>query len=98
MTRDTPSTSASTDRGSVTDTPRWRARYSGPGRSGVCRCGHHFSDHHLCCVMNQEYLDQTGESWIPDACLFYGCNEEEGLGPNGEPHCFNYRDSLDTST
>ena len=72
--------------------PTWRPRYSGPGKSGVCRCGHHWSSHHCGIVMNQDYLDQTGEDCVPGGCLEYGFNETEGLGPNGEPHCFNYED------
>jgi len=71
----------------------YQPRYSGPHRSGTCRCGHHWTDHHLCCVMNEEYLAQTGEAWIACECEAHGWNETGGLGPNGEDHCFGYVDS-----
>ena len=69
-------------------------RYSGPNRSGICVCGHSWDDHHLCCVMNQAYLDATGEFAIPCECEFYGCNEMGGLDAEGRPHCSRYLDSM----
>ena len=73
--------------------PTWTPRYSGPGQTGICRCGHSADDHHGGIVMNEEYFRQTGESRVPGACEFYSCNEGEGLGPDGEPHCFEYVDA-----
>lgn len=70
----------------------WKPRYSGPGQSGVCRCGHSHWDHHGGVVMNQEYFAATGEGRVPGGCEFYGCNEGEGLDAEGKPHCFNYED------
>ena len=71
----------------------WTPRYSGPHRSGICRCGHSWQDHHLGCVLNADYLAQTGERYVPGGCEFHDCNEGEGLGPDGEVHCFAYRDT-----
>lgn len=65
-------------------------RYSGPGRSGVCRCGHRWDDHHLGIVMNLNYP----EPYIPQECEFYGFNETGGLDAAGQPHCGGYVDSM----
>lgn len=73
--------------------PKWRSRYSGPNRSGICQCSHHWEDHHGAMVMNADYAAATGESHVPGACEFYGCNEAEGLDDKGQPHCFQYRDT-----
>ncbi len=69
-------------------------RYSGPKCSGICDCGHKWEDHHLNMVMNEDYVKETGEHYIPDECEFYGCNEEGGLDDKGNEHCFRYRDSM----
>ncbi len=63
--------------------------------SGICTCGHKFEDHHLGVVMNADYREATGESYIAQECEFYGFNETGGLDNVGEPHCFNYRDKDD---
>jgi hypothetical protein len=79
-----------------TDAPRiqtWTPRYSGPLCCGICVCTHHYSDHHLGIVMNQEYLDQTGESYIAQECEWYGCNQEGGLDDAGNLHCGHYVDA-----
>ena len=77
------------------------ARYSGPGKSGICKCGHSWESHHLSIVMNREYWEATGEGYMPDECCFYGCNEEGGMMPNPDKsedadwmieHCFKYED------
>jgi hypothetical protein len=70
----------------------WTPRYSGPGKCGVCECGCPWDSHHLGMVLNQDYFDQTGESYIAQECETYGCNQEGGLGPDGELHCGNYVD------
>ena len=62
---------------------KWEPRYSGPGKCGVCKCGHSVSDHHCGVVCNPDYYAQTGEELVPQECEFYGCNEEGGLGPDG---------------
>lgn len=67
-------------------------RYSGPGRSGICICGHSWKQHHLGVVLNQDYYDETGESYVPQECEAHGFNETGGLGPEGEPHCDRYQD------
>jgi hypothetical protein len=67
--------------------------YSGPNRSGVCKCGHSWEDHHLCVVMNQEYFEQTGEEYVPCECEYYGCNETGGMDSDGKLHCSKYTDS-----
>lgn len=69
-------------------------RYSGEGRTGICVCGCPWDSHHLGVVLNAEYVEATGEAYIPQECEAYGFNETGGYGPNGEPgHCNSYRDS-----
>jgi hypothetical protein len=46
--------------------------------------------------MNREYYEATGEVYVACECEAFGFNETGGLGPNGEPHCGQYRDTLDT--
>ena len=74
-------------------------RYSGSTRSGVCICGHSWDEHHLGFVMQQEYLEQTREGYLPQECEHYGFNEAGGLMPNVEgdwiEHCGGYIDQLD---
>jgi len=76
----------------------WEPRYSGPNRSGICVCGCRWNDHHLGCVMNSDYFDATGESYVPDECCAFGSNEVGGKKYNEETkkwedHCHAYRDS-----
>lgn len=71
----------------------WKPRYSGPGRTGVCVCGHSWQDHHLGVVMNQAYYEATGEAYIPQECEFYGWNARGGLDSVGGIHCEMYRDA-----
>ena len=71
---------------------RYIPRYSGPNCSGICICGHSFDEHHLGMVLNPEYLQQTGEFYIPEECEHYGFNETGGLDKDGKEHCFKYRD------
>lgn len=54
-------------------------RYSGPSRTGICRCGHPWKTHHLGMVMRQEYIDQTHEGYIPQECEAFGFNETGGM-------------------
>lgn len=70
----------------------WEAKYSGPGKSGRCVCGHGYQCHHLGMVVRQDYFDATGEAYVPQECEFYGHNECGGLDDNGEAHCFGYED------
>lgn len=70
------------------------AKYSGPGRSGICVCGHSWEDHHLGMVMRQEYVDDTKEGYIPQECEHFGNNEMGGLDTDGNEHCFGYHDSM----
>lgn len=72
-----------------------KPRYSGPGRSGICTCGHPWDQHHLGLVVNQAYVDQTHEGYIPQECEAYGSNEMGGLNPDGTTHCHFYVDSLE---
>ena len=53
----------------------WEPRYSGPGKCGVCKCGHSWDEHHIGFVMNPDYIKETGEACIPEECEAYGCNE-----------------------
>jgi hypothetical protein len=84
------------------DPTKMEAKYSGPSRSGICVCGHSWESHHRMIVMNKEYYETTQEGYVLGECCFYGFNEAGGLMPddNGEwhPHCFGYRDSLDTTS
>lgn len=72
----------------------YERRYSGPGRSGICVCGHSWEDHHLGMVLNDVYFEATGESYVPQECEYYGHNETGGLDAEGKDHCHRYRDSL----
>ena len=44
--------------------------------------------------MRQDYADETGESYIPQECEFYGFNEMGGLDAEGNEHCHKYVDTL----
>jgi hypothetical protein len=73
------------------------ARYSGPGKSGICVCGCRWQDHHLGVVMNVKYAEETGECYIPEECCKYGFNEAGGKKYNPETdmyedHCHCYED------
>ena len=70
----------------------WEARYSGPGKSGICEFGHPWDEHHLGMVMRQEYVDDTNEIYIPDECEHFGSNESGGLDADGNDHCHRYKD------
>ena len=74
-------------------------RYTGPGKSGICKCGHRWDDHHLGAVLNSDYYEATGESYVPQECEHYGCNETGGMMPDpANPdgawvdHCERYED------
>lgn len=72
------------------------AKYSGLGRSGICKCGHKWNEHHLCVVARQEYIDATGEYYLPCECEHYGFNEKGGMMPGEDgfwvQHCSHYED------
>lgn len=68
-------------------------RYSGPDRTGICKCGHLWDDHHLGVVMNSEYFEATHEAYVPQECEFFGFNEMGGLNADGSDHCHGYEDS-----
>jgi hypothetical protein len=79
---------------------KYRSLYSGPGKTGICKCGHSWDDHHLGIVMNKEYFQQTGEEYVPQECEYYGCNELGGMMPNPKDpkgewicHCGKYEDA-----
>lgn len=72
--------------------------YSGSECSGMCVCGCPWNYHHLCIVMNADYVKETGEAYIPDECTNYGFNEVGGMKYNNatdewEDHCFGYKDT-----
>lgn len=74
--------------------------YSGPGRSGICVCGHKWEEHHLAVVMNPDYVKQTGEAYLPQECEAFGFNETGGsMCVQGEwvNHCRQYRDNKKTA-
>lgn len=73
-------------------------RYSGPNRTGICKCGHSWQDHHLGVVMNLEYAETTGEAYLPQECEAYGFNEVGGLqfvAGKWIDHCHSYKDQGD---
>ncbi len=77
-------------------------KYSGPNRSGICVCGCKWDRHHLGLVAQQYYIDATKEGYILGECCAFGHNETGGLKYNNEieewePHCFGYKDTLDTT-
>jgi hypothetical protein len=74
---------------------KYVARYSGPNRSGICKCKHRWEDHHLGCVMNRKYYEDTGEDYVPQECEFYFCNEMGGCNKDGSDHCHRYIDEKD---
>ena len=76
------------------------ARYSGPNKSGICVCGHPWHEHHRGIVVRLGSIltaDGVREGYVLGECEHYGFNESGGLGPDGEPHCFGYKDSKDES-
>ena len=77
----------------------FKPMYSGPGKTGICKCGHSWEEHHLGIVMNKECFEATQEGYVPQECEHYGCNELGGLmpGEDGEwvEHCGHYKDSGD---
>lgn len=83
---------------------KWAPRYSGPNRTGTCKCGHAWDEHHLGVVMNTDYRRQTGEAYVPQECEHFGSNEVGGLEyvastdiSDGKwvDHCHNYKDELE---
>lgn len=77
----------------------YKPKYSGPNKSGICKCEHSWDAHHLGLVAKTEYINQTNEYYIPGECLHYGNNEAGGLmlDDKGDwvEHCFGYKDKLD---
>ncbi len=88
-------------------------RYSGPNRSGVCKCGHSWRTHHLGVIVREDYwagltLEELkiAEAYIPQECEFYGFNETGGLKPDitftGDrrwiDHCHSYVDAMEENT
>ena len=75
---------------------QYKAKYSGPGKIGICICGCSWENHHLMLVAQDLYIQETNEYYIPGECVAYGSNESGGmkLNENGEweDHCFGYRD------
>ena len=77
-----------------------KPKYSGPERSGICKCGCPWDEHHLGVVMNSEYAEQTGEAYYPEECEMFGFNEVGGMKYNEETktwenHCHRYVDSME---
>lgn len=66
--------------------------YLGPNTTGICICGHSWEDHHLWMVMNTQYFEDTKEPYLPQECVFFGCNEDGGYDADGKAHCFEYED------
>ena len=62
--------------------------------SGTCLCGHSYEDHHLGMIANPEAYKIMG-AYLPQECLYFGCNETGGLDENGDSHCHGYTDKDD---
>lgn len=75
--------------------PRRPAMYSGPGRTGICVCGHAWDQHHLGIILNHDgdSPEAMHEAYIPQECEVFGHNETGGLDASGHEHCWSYRDS-----
>jgi hypothetical protein len=74
------------------------ARRLGYEFSGVCRCGHKFSEHHNAMLLNTEHvltLPPGSKPFIGEECEFYGSGEDSSFGPDGRPHCHRYVDCND---
>jgi hypothetical protein len=74
-----------------------KPQYSGPNKTGICKCDCSWEDHHLGMVMNEEYVNATGEAYIAQECTKYGFNEVGGMKYNKktkewEDHCYGYKD------
>lgn len=69
-------------------------QYSGPKRSGMCKCGHPWQEHHLGMVGNHQYWRDTGEIYVAQECEHFGANEMGGLDEAGNLHCDHYVDDL----
>lgn len=70
-------------------------RYSGPGKSGICVCGHAWHEHHLGMIMRSDIAEARGEAYVAQECEAYGSNECGGMMPEGDTwvhHCSSYED------
>jgi hypothetical protein len=63
--------------------------------SGKCICGHDWTDHHLQMVQDPAVAAILGKWQDPEACDFFGADEDKGLDDAGAPHCFRYVDKDD---
>jgi hypothetical protein len=67
-------------------------------RTGVCKCGHSWEDHHLGMLLNKAIFDEVWAvvpdhpPYVPQECEFYGCNEYGGLDEDGHAHCGQYEE------
>jgi hypothetical protein len=66
-------------------------QYSGPNRSGMCKCGHKWKSHHLGIVMNQDYFAETSEEYLPEECEV---DQFEGMVRDGGCECQRYVDNM----
>jgi hypothetical protein len=70
-------------------------------KTGVCKCGHMWDDHHLGVVMNSDALkvhkEHGAPPYVPQECEMYGWNEVGGkmYDPDTErwvDHCHQYEE------
>lgn len=66
----------------------------GQAVKGPCECGCPWENHHLSAVMNQDYFEKTGESYIAEECETFGFNETGGLDAEGRNHCQKYKEKI----
>ena len=75
--------------------------YTPKVRTGVCKCGHSWEDHHLGMVINADaievYKKYDAPLYMPQECEYYGCNEAGGMEYIGAEdrwvdHCQQYEE------
>ena len=82
-------------------------KYSGPDRSGICKCGCPWSKHHLGVITSEEYwagisLEEREdmEKFTPQECESFGFADHSGMRYDEESrqwitHCNGYIDSME---
>ena len=68
--------------------------------SGMCCCGHKFSEHHNAMLLSAEHLltlPPGSRPFVGEECESYGSGEDSSFGPDGRTHCHRYVDRNDPS-
>lgn len=67
-------------------------------KTGICKCGHSWKDHHLGMIINAKIwneikaIEPDYPPYVPQECEHFGFNEYGGLDRDGNRHCFSYKD------